>query len=209
MKQPVQTRGVNQREKILTAAIGILLERGTEGVTHRNVATAAGTSLGAIRYYFTSREQLLLACIESLEVRRRDAGKGALDAWPASDGAAGATDLVDPTVLAEALIQVFFGGTDEELLKGTVGWVVDVTRESPLLAERLRTHRSVIDAQMGELLTRAGLPAASVKLLGAVADGAIVSALAEGLDHIFLSTRDLLVEQIELVQAPTRVRGAQ
>lgn len=203
MKQPVQTRGVNQREKILSAATEILLEGGTEGVTHRSVATAAGTSLGAIRYYFTSREQLLLACIESLETRRRAAGASAIEDWAAGDSP------TDPMALAQALIRVFFGGTDDELLKGTVGWVVDVTRESPLLAERLRAHRSVIDAQMGELLALAGLSSASVKLLGAVADGAIVSALAEGLDDIFASTRDLLVEQIALMRAPIRGRAAQ
>jgi DNA-binding transcriptional regulator YbjK len=48
-----------RREAILDAALGVIAESGTEEVTHRRVAAAAGVPLGSTTYYFASREELV------------------------------------------------------------------------------------------------------------------------------------------------------
>jgi DNA-binding transcriptional regulator YbjK len=48
-----------RREAILDAALKVIAERGTEEVTHRSVAAAAGVPLGSTTYYFASRDELV------------------------------------------------------------------------------------------------------------------------------------------------------
>ncbi len=48
-----------RREAILDAALEVITEHGTEGVTHRSVAAQAGVALGSTTYYFASRDELV------------------------------------------------------------------------------------------------------------------------------------------------------
>lgn len=48
-----------RREAILDAALAVITELGTEGVTHRSVAAQAGVPLGSTTYYFASRDELV------------------------------------------------------------------------------------------------------------------------------------------------------
>jgi DNA-binding transcriptional regulator YbjK len=48
-----------RREAILDAALQLIEERGTEQITHRSVAAAAGVPLGSTTYYFASRDELV------------------------------------------------------------------------------------------------------------------------------------------------------
>ncbi len=59
-----QKRGEQRRVQVLEAALRILARVGPRGVTHRAVATEAGTSLRATTYYFDSREQLLIEALQ-------------------------------------------------------------------------------------------------------------------------------------------------
>jgi AcrR family transcriptional regulator len=49
------------REEILGAALALFQERGFDGSTMRDIASAAGVSLGAAYYYFPSKEALVFA----------------------------------------------------------------------------------------------------------------------------------------------------
>jgi DNA-binding transcriptional regulator YbjK len=52
-------RGEARREAILQATLDVIAAHGTDGVTHRAVAAAAGVPLSATTYWFSSRDELL------------------------------------------------------------------------------------------------------------------------------------------------------
>lgn len=64
-----QQRGEERRQALIEATLRIIEEEGLEGVTHRRVADAAGVPLAATTYYFSSKEDLMQAAMESLIAR--------------------------------------------------------------------------------------------------------------------------------------------
>ena len=62
--------GASTRQVILDAALDLLGRHGISGLTARSIATAAGTNLALVNYYFGSKQNLLLALSDAL-----DAGK--------------------------------------------------------------------------------------------------------------------------------------
>jgi AcrR family transcriptional regulator len=62
---------LTRREKLLDAAISVLGERGTHGLTHRAVDTAAGVPVGSTSNHFRSRDALLNAVVERFAARER------------------------------------------------------------------------------------------------------------------------------------------
>jgi DNA-binding transcriptional regulator YbjK len=59
LRSPAQARGEARRRALLDAAVRLLARDGARAVTHRAVASEAGTTHGAPRYWFSTREQLL------------------------------------------------------------------------------------------------------------------------------------------------------
>jgi DNA-binding transcriptional regulator YbjK len=166
-----QRRGIVRRQAILDAAVELLLARGMAAVTHRAVADAAQTPLGAIRYYFHTREALLLACLESVE-SEREAAAGEIVAAASQWARAPAV-----ATTAELLVRSFMGPRlDDCTLRGTIGWFIDSAREGPALAELLDSQRRDIDTQLAAILAAAGLHDVPVGMLCSVMDGALVSA---------------------------------
>lgn len=51
---------IERKQLIAQATWKIMLERGMESASARNIAKEAGLSLGALRYYFSSQEELML-----------------------------------------------------------------------------------------------------------------------------------------------------
>lgn len=49
-----------RRKQIAEATWRVILERGMEGATVRNIAKEAGLSLGALRHYFSTQDELLI-----------------------------------------------------------------------------------------------------------------------------------------------------
>ena len=70
VREPAQTRGIERREALLDAAIRLLARQGARAVTHRAVAEEAGTTHGAPRYYFATRERLLDEALRRLAERQ-------------------------------------------------------------------------------------------------------------------------------------------
>jgi DNA-binding transcriptional regulator YbjK len=64
-----QQRGEERRQALLEATLKIIEDEGLEGVTHRRVADAAGVPLAATTYYFSSKEDLMQAAMETLIAR--------------------------------------------------------------------------------------------------------------------------------------------
>lgn len=58
-----------RREEILASALTVFGEKGFEGLSLTAIAEAVGVSREALRYYFSSREELLLAVIDERDAR--------------------------------------------------------------------------------------------------------------------------------------------
>ncbi len=62
-------RGEETRGRIVTAALKLFGERGFEGASTRDIATAAGVNAPALQYYFDNKEGVYLACVEHIVAR--------------------------------------------------------------------------------------------------------------------------------------------
>lgn len=60
-------KGLRQRAEILEIAMAMILEQGTENLVLRQIAAQAGIKLGHLQYYFSSREDLLVAIVRTLQ----------------------------------------------------------------------------------------------------------------------------------------------
>lgn len=65
-RQSVQERTLATRAKIVEGAIAVLARSGVAGLTHREVARAAGVSLAATTYHFSSKSEILRETSKSL-----------------------------------------------------------------------------------------------------------------------------------------------
>ncbi len=63
-RQPVQRRGESTRNRIVEAAVSILERDGIRSFSMRQVAAAAGVSVGSVYEYFPSRQALLFRIAE-------------------------------------------------------------------------------------------------------------------------------------------------
>jgi AcrR family transcriptional regulator len=74
---------VDKRELILNAAQDCLRDRGLKGLNIRDVAKAAGVSLGSVHYYFSSKEEILVEIFRQFVQRVSEATlSGTPDADP-------------------------------------------------------------------------------------------------------------------------------
>jgi len=62
-------KGVRRRREILDRAIEVFAERGAEGTSLRAIGQAIGVSHAALKHYFASREELLIAVYHAAEQR--------------------------------------------------------------------------------------------------------------------------------------------
>ena len=163
-------RGLHRRTVLVQAAADLLLERGLTGLSHRAVAARAGLPLASTTYYFASVDELrdeALQHVADIEETRATAVVAALPAQVDLDGAVsavvGVLGLDAPGGQLLLLYERYLeAGRHEGLRPLVVAW-------NARTADRLR-----------EVLLRAALPPAEAELVLAVADGAAVTALAEG-----------------------------
>jgi AcrR family transcriptional regulator len=59
-------RGEETRKRIVVTALKLFGERGFDGASTREIASAAGVNAPALQYYFDSKEGLYLACVEHI-----------------------------------------------------------------------------------------------------------------------------------------------
>jgi AcrR family transcriptional regulator len=69
---PVQKRAWDTRERILTAAVTCLAEDGYAATTTSRIQERAGVSRGSLLHQFPSRDDLLIAAVQHLAMRRVD-----------------------------------------------------------------------------------------------------------------------------------------
>lgn len=170
----VQARGVAKRAAILAAGVELLTRAGTAAVTHRQVAERAGVSHGAIRYYFASREALLLACLQDIEEQRAtEAGLAVAEAE--RDGGRATAEAT-----ARRIVRCFAGpDLSDDALRGAMGWLIDTTRESSDLSAELSRERRAIEDQTQRLLRASGFDDVAAGLVVALTEGAILNLVVQ------------------------------
>lgn len=107
-------RGEETRARIVEAAVAVFGERGYDGASTRDIATAAGVNAPAIQYYFDGKEGVYLECVEHLIALlwRKMA--------PCVEAAEGT--LADPKADDKSLIEVSLG---------ILGTVVSTIQDNP------------------------------------------------------------------------------
>jgi len=66
MFKTTSAKGEETRNRIYSAALALFRERGFESATMRDIAAAAGMSLGAAYHYFASKDTIVLAYYEEI-----------------------------------------------------------------------------------------------------------------------------------------------
>lgn len=128
MVSPARARGQATRQRLLEAAVQLIIEEGWGSVTTRKIAQRAGVQFGVVHYHFSSVTDLL---IEASVQFSRDAIAGPLAALTAAhDVASGlerllaALDVDDRVMLL--LAEAFLAATREEPLRAQL---VELLRE--------------------------------------------------------------------------------
>lgn len=91
-----------RRAQILDAAIRIVGERGYHGFTVQELAKRCGVTNGALLYYFSSKEQLLVAVLEEHDLRMTEAGDAAPEAQRSGSSRAAVLELLQAIVARAA-----------------------------------------------------------------------------------------------------------
>lgn len=174
MSDGQQERSRARHGALLTAAVELLILHGMTAVTHRAVAERADVPPASVRYYFRSREQLLLACLDQIDtLRSEEAQTAVLEARALPRGSA--------QDMAALLLRAYYGpDRDDTALRGTIGWVLDCSRGPASLSEKLADLRGTVDQEMTALLDAGGFSDVPPELVMTVIDGSVVSAAAEG-----------------------------
>lgn len=188
----MSVRGQVRRDALVEAAAQLLAAEGPAAVTHRATARRAGLPLGATTYYFASGEELLCAATELLGARRLALARQAATTVPADAVAGTGTpgedgaqreDRDNAVPVARAVVAaltVSLAG-EGDLIAGYERYLQ--TARTPSLAASVRAWNDELAALVAELVgpldpVESDLP----RLVMATADGATVTALAEGVD---------------------------
>ncbi|MFT8898021.1 MAG: TetR family transcriptional regulator [Acetobacter sp.] len=63
---PTRRFDPDRKQRIINAALDVIVEHGVQGTTHRRVATAAGVPLGSMTYHFDGMDDLLRMAFEQV-----------------------------------------------------------------------------------------------------------------------------------------------
>lgn len=70
-----------RRAHLIEAAIGLAEKKGVAGVTTRDVAQAAGVSLGVVHYCFENKDALMTELVKALSIELRDSVDADESVW--------------------------------------------------------------------------------------------------------------------------------
>ncbi|GAA4588870.1 AcrR family transcriptional regulator [Actinoplanes octamycinicus] len=163
---------ISARHRLVAdAALGVLAQHGSRGLTHRAVDTAAGLPPGSTSYYYRSRAALLSACVQRL-VEEDHAEL---------DGLAPRLAAADPATLARLLAEILHrwltAGRQRQLAR------YELTLESvrrPEVAADLHRSGAGLRDRIAELLTGLGAadPPRQARWLVACVDGLLFDNIA-------------------------------
>lgn len=166
------------RARIRDAALRLFAERGTKAATIRDIAAAAGVSLGLVRHHFGSKEELRAACDEyalakAMRIKYEALGAGMLGAGMPKPGFLPevhptlvllvqyfAQSISDGSDAAEAMFEQFVAVTEQWLARQFPGEFDDPKAVAVLLTAMqlgpMLLRNQVSAALDLDLLSRAG-----------------------------------------------------
>ena len=170
-------RGRQRREALLTAAAELLREAGLAGLSHRAVAARARLPLAATTYYFASLQDLRDEALTRLVEAWLDAARAALERVPPR--------LDGPGAVARAVVGLVTAtpegaGSDRDRMLVAYERYLEAGRH-PRLQAVVGASNDRLVALVADVLARGDLPVVpEPRLVLALTDGALITALAEG-----------------------------
>lgn len=109
--------GVSQRQHILDTALALMSQRGVDGTSMRDLASAAGLNVASLYHYFASKRELLVAVLQE---------RGFIDDLAASTGPAaitrddfdGLADMLDDILRSMLEVEDFIRLMLGEVMRG-------------------------------------------------------------------------------------------
>lgn len=174
---PVLTeRGGVRKAAILEAALRVIGDKGLAGLSMRAIAAEAGLPLGALGYYFKTKDDLILEAFE-LHTRRE------ADRVLAAFAGVGNGDHADD--VAEHLAEFIHRGLTEARtsLVAEYEFLIESTRR-PDLARVSRAWRQALQIQVGHIASRLGSddPETDAEIILSVIAGLEIDHLSTPLD---------------------------
>jgi AcrR family transcriptional regulator len=141
--------GEATRKKVLATALALFRKRGFEATTMRDIASAAGLSLGAAYHYFPSKDDLVLAWYDQIQATTVTKARARLGS------ASGAPARI------KALIhgRLDSWGRDRKLMGALFRSVADPTSPGSVFGPRTAYLRASSVAEMAEATAGEPLPA--------------------------------------------------
>ncbi|CAG7612006.1 TetR/AcrR family transcriptional regulator [Leucobacter soli] len=167
---PAHARGEG-RDAILKAAYELMLQDRVSSVSHRSVAARAGVAVGLIRYHFSTRTTLLLACITHLMEERHEVALEALSRCRPG---------LDPIETGRLAVTAYTGpDISDSGLTSTLAALLDTAREDRVLSEFLIAERPTVEGDLMAVLEACGWGEADPTLVLHVIDGALVAGIVD------------------------------
>ncbi|MGO3884984.1 MAG: TetR/AcrR family transcriptional regulator [Mycetocola sp.] len=168
----------DRRDRIIGAALDVIINHGVHRTTHRKIAQAAGVPLGSVTYYFDSLESLINSAFDRLVAVMSARYAAALDAATDTDTACDAvTDLIcgEAAGSREELVAIFemysFANHDSTARTLMATWV-EISRVSlakhfsadacsgiDALVEGWSIHRSLATSELDSAVVRRAIGA--------------------------------------------------
>ncbi len=174
----IQTRAALEdirRVELIAATLRTISEKGFERATVRDIAQAAGASVGSVNYYFKGKHELLLAAVAESDARFRARVREAVEETP------------DCAAKLERVVELCFAEDDED----GVDWAVFVDFwQQASRHDSFRTIFEEANSEWVDLLTAVFTQGASegvLSFLGTALDASL--AFAALIDGLALHTR--------------------
>ncbi|MFJ6001285.1 TetR/AcrR family transcriptional regulator [Arthrobacter sp. NPDC092385] len=182
-------------QRILTAVQDILIERGIEDVTIRNVAAAAGLSIGAVQHHHKTKDDLIMAAMNEVSRNFIERVSAALQPEAPARENLGAVCRI-------------LGGVDDESRTASVIWLAYASKAttSSAVADAHRASWRLMEEGLTTLLRRwnPALGHDDAAMLMALLDG-IAIARATETDRMTFDRAQLLIDQyLDRLKPPPR-----
>ncbi|WP_067670032.1 TetR/AcrR family transcriptional regulator [Nocardia miyunensis] len=194
-----------RRAHLIEAAIGLAEKKGVAGVTTRDVAQAAGVSLGVVHYCFENKDALMTELVKALSMELRDSVETNETVW---QGVGSGKESLQNLVRASLeLLWLNIEATPERqlLTYETTTYALRESEQTPAKLAIAREQYTFNDSTVGDVLehardatgTRWSVPVTTLsRFTLAVIDGIVLRWLVDNDSEAVRAQLDVLAEMI-------------
>ncbi|MFC9892632.1 TetR/AcrR family transcriptional regulator [Nocardia sp. NPDC127579] len=194
-----------RRAHLIEAAIGLAEKKGVAGVTTRDVAQAAGVSLGVVHYCFENKDALMTELVKALSMELRDSVDANETVW--QDVGSGKEALQKLVRSALELLWLNIEATPERqlLTYETTTYALREGEQTPAKLAIAREQYAFNDATVADILdhardatgTRWSVPVGSLsRFVLQVIDGVVLRWLVDNDSEAVRGQLDLLSDMV-------------